>query len=409
MKKKLLSILLASTLLLGSLAACSQKNSSDNSQSNGGSVSLKLWVDPGSGDFYKSVVADFVKQNKDKNYKIDVVESDTGKAQEFIKKDPNAAADVFSMPHDQLGQMVDSGIIYENTKYKDEVKNNNTEQAAAAATYNGKTYGYPYGIESLCLYYDKSKLSAEDVKTFETLTSKGKIGLNFAEPGANYVVLPYFISNGTEIYGANGEEPNGTTLNSSKGLDVLKWIASQKSNENVVQASSDIMSQLQNGKIAALVSGPWGKDNVQKILGDNMGIAVYPKVNFGDGEVQMKAFLGVKLYGVNANTKHPVEAMALAEYLSSEAVQEKAFKEKGITPSDKKLQESKEVQDNKLSSIQIKMATPEYSVLMPKISQMVGFWPPADALINDAYKGNIPESAMQSKLDQLVKDTSAKK
>ena len=49
---------------------------------------------------------------------------------------------------------------------------NDTDQAVAGAQYNGKTYAFPFGIESQVLFYNKSKLSEEDVTNYETITSK---------------------------------------------------------------------------------------------------------------------------------------------------------------------------------------------------------------------------------------------
>uniref|UniRef100_UPI00403F7154 extracellular solute-binding protein n=1 Tax=Candidatus Enterococcus willemsii TaxID=1857215 RepID=UPI00403F7154 len=406
MKKKTLGLglvtLLASTVLI---AGCgSKEDTTKGSAGKAEDVKLKVWVDPGSGDFYKEVLDEFNSKNKT-DYAIEVVESDTGKAQEFVKKDPDAAADVFSMPHDQLGQLVESGVIYENTKYVDELTENNSEQAVGGAYYQEKMYGYPYGVESMMLYYDKTKLTEEDVKTYEGLVAKEKIGLNFEEGGADYFAVPMFISNGSELYGADGEDKSKITFNNSNGVNVLKWISEQKSNPNVVQTSADAMSQLESGSIAALISGPWGRESVEKILGDNMGVAVYPTNDFGNGNVQMKAFLGVKLFSVNANTKFPLQSMEVANYLASKEVQEKAFEELGTTPANSELQASEAVLADPVSKVVSEMSAPEYSVLMPKIPEMVSFWPSALAIISDAYKGNIAENQYQEKLDQLVTDT----
>ena len=43
---------------------------------------------------------------------------------------------------------------------------------------------------------------------------------------------------------------------------------------------------------------------------------------------------------------------------------------------------------------------------MPKIPEIVSFWPAMDAVINDTYKGNIKPADYQAKLDKLVQDTS---
>lgn len=410
MKKKLMLLLTICISTLMIMAGCSS-NESSNEQSGKSSdkkITLKVWVDPDSGDYYKKVVKQFIKENPNEKYEIEVVESDTGKAQEFVKKDPDAAADIFSMPHDQLGQLVEAGVIYKNTKYADEIKKSNIGPAIEAASYNGQLYGYPYGVESLLLYYDKSKLTEEDVKTFEGITKKAKLGLNASEPGANYTLVPFILSNNVKLYGDNGEDVKGSTFNTPEGLQALEWISNLKNNKNVVHVNADSISALQSGKINALISGPWSHNQVKEILGDNMGVAVYPTADFGNGPVQLKAFLGVKLYSVKATTKYPLEAMKLANYLSSNEVQAQTFKEKGTTPSSKEVQGSADIEANPLATVVTQMAQPERTVIMPKVPEMVTFWPPADALIIDAYNGKIAKEDMMAKLDQLVKDTSGK-
>lgn len=409
MKKKVMLLLTICISTLMVLAGCSSESSNEQSdQPSNKKVILKVWVDPDSSEYYKKVVNNFIKENPDQKYEIEVVESDTGKAQEFVKKDPDAAADVFSMPHDQLGQLVESGNIYKNTKYADEIKNSNIVPAVQAASYNGDLYGYPYGIESLLLYYDKSKLTEEDVKIFEGITKKAKLGVNLSEPGANYTLVPFILANNVKLYGDNGEDVKGSTFNTPEGLQALKWISNLKNNKNVVHVNADSISALQSGKINALIGGPWSYNQVKEILGDNIGVATYPTTDFGNGPVQLKAFLGVKLYAVKATTKYPLEAMKLANYLSSSKVQKHAFKEKGTIPSDKEIQKSSDVQADTLASTVIQMGKPENSVVMPKVPEMVTFWPPADALIIDAYSGKIANKDMKAKLDQLAEDISGK-
>ncbi|WP_241234549.1 extracellular solute-binding protein, partial [Enterococcus faecalis] len=71
-----------------------------------------------------------------------------------------------------------------------------------------------------------------------------------------------------------------------------------------------------SGKTDAFLSGPWSKNDVEKALGDKMGAAAYPTIDFGNGEKQMKAFLGVRSFAVNQQTQAPLAAMTLANYLT---------------------------------------------------------------------------------------------
>lgn len=395
----------ASTLLL---AGCGNSSKNENAAKDDSSAkvsgNIKLWIDTEQKDTFTKIVKDFEKEYPD--VKVDVKVGQSADAKKDVSKDPEKAADVFMLPHDQVGQMAEAGLLYKNTKYADEVKKNNLDAAVEGATWKGELYAYPYGVETQVLYYNKSVLSEQDIKTWTDITTKGKIGTNFAEEGANYIFAPLFMSNGDVLFGKSGEDLKGTDFNNEKGIQVLDWIAKQKSNPGVVQSSATAIAKLTSGETSAFLSGPWSKNDVKKALGDNMGVAAYPSVDFGNGEVPMKAFLGVKLFGVNQQTKHPLAAMALANYISSEKAQLTLFENHGIIPSNKAAQESKEVQDDAVAKAVVAMSDSEHSVVMPKLPEMVSFWPAMDALINDTYKGNIKPDQYQAKLDKFVADIS---
>lgn len=272
------SLVLASSLLV----ACSSKDSSSSTSS---SKTIKLWVPTGAKESYAAIVKKF---EADSDYDVKVIESEDPKAQEKIKKDPSTAADVFSLPHDQLGQLVESGTIQEiPEQYTKEITDTVTEQALAGAQYKGKTYAFPFGIESQVLYYNKSKLSAEDVKSYETITSKATFGAKFKQMNA-YATAPLFLSVGDTLFGENGEDAKGTNWGNEAGVSVLKWIADQKNNKGFVNLDdNNVMSKFGDGSVASFESGPWDFSAAQKAVGkDNLGVAVYPKINIGGNDVQ---------------------------------------------------------------------------------------------------------------------------
>ena len=406
-------VLSASTVLLAACASGGGGASSaapDESASGSNATEevkvegkVKVWIDTEHVETFKGIVADF--QTEFPDVEVEIAAGSSADAKKEVSKDPKAAADVFMMPHDQVGQMAEAGLLYPNTKYADEVKANNVDSAIEGATWNGELYGYPYGVESQILYYNKATLSEDDVKSWATLTEKGKIGANFAEAGANYVFGPLFMSNGLYLYGETGEDPNGTNFNSEPGVEVLQWIADQKNNPGVIQSNAEALSNLESGVTDAFLSGPWSKNDVEKALGENMAVAAYPTVDFGNGEVQMKAFLGVKLFAVNQQTEAPLAAMALANYLSNESSQLVEFEKMGVIPSNKALQSNETVTNDAVAKAVMEMSQTTHSVVMPKIPEMVSFWPAMDAVINDTYKGNIKPADYMTKLDALVTET----
>jgi arabinogalactan oligomer/maltooligosaccharide transport system substrate-binding protein len=391
------------------LTACGAKKE-DTSSKSSSKTTVKLWVTTESKTFYNKALEDFKKENPDVT--VTIIETEDAKAQENVKKDPSKAADVFSLPHDQLGQLVDSGVILEiPSQYAESITKDDAENATAGASYKGKMYAFPYGIESQVLYYNKEKLSADDIKTYEGITSKATFGANLKAVNA-YAIAPLFMSVGDTLFGKDGETVDGTDWNNAAGINVLKWIAEQKTNKGFVNVGDDTLSKFQNGEIASFESGPWDKAKAVEAIGeDKLGIAVYPTVKIGGQDVQQKAFLGVKLYAVNqaaagGNTSQIAAAYKVADFLSGEKVQEQQFtdKSRNIVPANKAVQTADYVASDALAQAVVKMSDPAYSVVMPKIPEMTNFWTSSAAVLSDVYNGKISADQYQAKLDQLVKD-----
>ena len=383
------------TLAGSALVACSN-NSSTKSSSASDSKTIKLWVPTGAKKSYTAIVKDFEKES---GYTVKMVESNDSKAQENVKKDPQKAADVFSLPHDQLGQLVESGVIQEVPEdYAKEIATNDTDQAVAGAQ---------------VLFYNKSKLSADDVANYETITSKATFGATFKAMNA-YATAPLFMSVGDTLFGENGETVDGTNWGNDAGVSVLQWIADQKSNKGFVNLTAEnAMSKFGDGSVASLESGPWDLKAAQDAVGkDNLGIAVYPKISIGGNEVQQKAFLGVKLFAVNqapagSDTKRIAASYKLASMLTSAESQENQFTYEGrnIIPANKEVQSSDKVQSDELAQAVIKMASSSgYTVVTPKLSQMTTFWTESAALLSDVYNGKIQSGDYLAKLQHFDKD-----
>lgn len=404
------------TLASSVLVACSNSSSSESSSSSSSDKTIKLWVPTGAKASYEEIVKKFEDES---GYKVNIIESNDSKAQENVKKDPEKAADVFSLPHDQLGQLVESGVIQEiPDDYAKEISEQATEQAITGAQYNGKTYAFPFGIESQVLFYNKSKLSADDVKNYETITTKATFGDTFKSMNA-YDTAPLFMSVGDTLFGENGETVDGTNWANEVSVSVLKWIADQKNNSGFVNTTAEnTMSKFGDGSVAAIETGPWDLSAAQEAVGkDNLGIAVYPKINIGGKDVQQKAFLGVKLFAVNqapagSDTDRIAASYKLASMLTSEESQENQFTYEGrnIIPSNKAVQKSDKVQSDELAQAVITMASSsDYTVVTPKLSQMTTFWTESAALLSDVYNGKIQSSEYLTKLQEFDADLAAAK
>lgn len=388
------------------LAACSGGSNSSNTASSKSSAdtvkgSVSLWVDTTQVPFYKTIVKNFNKKYPDVKVKLTQSPNGSANAKTDVGKDPAKAADVFEVPNDQLGQLAESGYI--NPLSPDAVKTvkaNNTEVSVTGVTWKDKMYAFPFAEQAQTIYYNKSKLTAEDVKSWDTLTSKGVLATDFSNA---YNFYPIMFSAGTELFGKDGETLKGTTANTEQGVNALKWLAAQKNNKGVMQ-TSNALNQLKSGHAQAILDGPWDAANLKKILGDNFAVAPYPTVKIGGEEKQMQAFLGIEAFAVNSHTdaKNQKAAAALAEFITNKESQLIVYEESGQIPTDKATQASEKVASDPVAKAVMVMSKPGYSTLMPKMPQMATFWDAATPLINGAYTGSVKESQYTAKLDAFV-------
>ena len=403
---------LGSTAVLAamSLAACSNGSSNSSSssepkESSTGSGKVTLWVDTARVSWYKNVVKDFEK--KYPKIKVKVTQSPNGSAntKTDVGKDPSKAADVFGVPNDQLGQMAEAGYINpvspQDTK---EIKENDVPEAYNGVEWKGKLYAYPYSEQAQTIYYNKSKLSAEDVKEWKTLTSKGVVATDFTNA---YVMWPVMFSAGTKLFGSNGEEVKGSTFDSQNGVNALKWYAAQKKNKGVMQ-TSNALNQLKKGNAQAILDGPWNAANIKKILGKNLGVAPYPTIEVGGKKVQMEAFLGIECFAINSHTKNAKASATLAKFLTNKEQQLVVHKNAGEIPVNKAAQNTSVVKNDPVATAVIQMSKPGYSVIQPKLPQMATFWNESAPLISGTYDGKIKPSQYKAKLAKLQKDISKK-
>ncbi|KST85868.1 extracellular solute-binding protein [Lactococcus lactis] len=386
----------ASVLALATLAACgssASSNKSSSSSSDNVKGNVTLWVDPANVDSYKTLVTGFEKKYPDVKVKVNQSPTGSANAKTDVGKDPAKAADVFKVPNDQLGAMAEAGYINplspDATKWVDK---NDISVAGEAVSWKGKYYAYPQDQQSNIIFYNKAKFS-EAPTSWTQFTQDKAIGTDFTN---SYNWYPAFLSNGTVLFGKDGETLDGTDVAGDAGLQVLNWFAKQKSNTGVVQSGQALLADLKSGKTAAVLDGPWDASNVKKILGDNYGVTTLPTIDFGSGEKKMQAFSGVGTLAVNSASKNQVAASSLAQYLSNADSQKELYKDNNAIPVAKSLQTDSDITADPAAQAVIKQV-PE-DTLMPKMPEMATFWNLAAPLINNTYLGKTPASQYDSQL-----------
>ena len=99
----------------------------------------------------------------------------------------------------------------------------------------------------------------------------------------------------------------------------------------------------------AAVSGIWNKTTIEGYLGENFAAAKLPTYTYRKGEsneeqVQLVAFAGYKLMGINNYSKNKTDAMDFAEFYTNEQNQIKHFEERGFVPTNVKARQDERIQ-----------------------------------------------------------------
>lgn len=167
-----------------------------------------------------------------------------------------------------------------------------------------------------------------------------------------------------------------------------------------VTGDDSVLSGGIGDSIACGVSGTWVSTAIQEKLGENYGCCKLPTFTCAGKQVQMGSFLGCKIYGVNSQTAYPVDAMELAEFLTSEQSQLERYEELNYGPSNVNALASDAVSSN--LALRALGEQSNYAV-----TQLVlgGFWVPAEAFGAELEAHTTAD--LQTLLDQLVEQATA--
>lgn len=332
-----------SVLSLTGIVACGEKN--DNN------ASLTVWVAEGDAEFMKWAQEEFKKANPDKQYTFNVAYEGENDIATKILNDVERAADVFSFPNDQISKLVNGDALSRLggtmlTELKNSIDEKAMESATVQTSTGEETYGIPYTDNTFFLYYNKSVLSAEDVKTIDGILAKCTSNKQFAMPLNDgwYTTSFYFGKNlGYEVtYDKNlGETSIRCDFDNATGEQVTEsiWRLVQQKGMKGDANDSKITAGFADGSIVAATSGIWNRSSIEKSLGDNFAVAKLPSYTFGregaEEQTQLVSFAGYKLIGVNNYSKEKSEAMKFASFYANKQSQLKHFELRGFVPTDK--------------------------------------------------------------------------
>lgn len=445
MKKstKLMTLLMAMVLAMGSLASCGGGDSTpttapaatdDASGENTGGddngtpvdVSLKVWVpneDTMEYDGYEEGLTqhmcdEFNKSQNKWNVTFEIKPVSEGDAYETVTKDPSKAADVMMVAGDNLVQLVDKGLISSITvDGVEDVKSNNPELAISGATFHNDAadadllYGVPFSPNTWFMFYDKSKYSEEDVKSLETMLAKDikDTKYNFSMPIDNGWYAPsFFFAAGCTLFGEDGLDAESCDFNSAAGYSAGKYIMDLcKNSKFFAEVDEKVgLGYLEDGSLAAWCGGTWDADAIKKALGDNYAATVMPTINIDGKDVSLKPYSSYKYIAVNKSSENAEAAQALAIWLGGEQCQTDRLAARETAPTWNSVAESEAATGSPAVAAAIAQGASGYT--QPGIAQMGATWDSVKAFVTWAKEKDASEDKLQSELDKLNKNILAK-
>lgn len=425
MKKKLVTLLLVSAMAIGTLAGCGEKGDSKGSADSGSNktedksgedtgsgdvkdVTLKVWapenqIQSGTLD---SMCDSFQEAHPEWNITFTVETQGEDTAKDVILNDVAAAADVYFFANDQLPELANAGAIAKLGGTTEEmIKTTMSEAVVDTVTYDDSIYAIPFTHNTFFMFYDKTLLSEEDVKSLDTIMAKetGDGVYNFMfDSAGGWKLAAWFYGAGNTIYGEDGTDyAAGCDWNNPTGLAVTNYMIDLINNPKCAFADTapQVNELIAEHKLGAWFDGSWNHDSYKEVLGDDLGLAIIPTYSLEGKDVQMKGFYGSKCIGVNPQSANPEVAVAFAAYLGSEEMQLQRYQETAQVPTNSALAETEEIKADPVASVIIQEAD-EASVAQP-VSSGFGstFWNNIAGFATEISTGDFNHDNAQEKLD----------
>ncbi len=364
--KKLFAILLAVLMTATMFVGCGGSSGNEGETGEKDDGVIRIWVGEESADFYQKKCDEYTAAHPEFGYKIEVKGMDTGSVAGTITQDPTAAADIFTVAHDNIGKLAATQCakpITDETLIAQVLADNpESFQKVIYSNTNGQTYlyGVPYISQALLLYYNKSMVTEEQAKSFEGLreaaqaagtkaiTVTGDDGFNMS-----FALLARKVSDhSTTVKIYEGADP---AAGGSKGecncqgddtVAVYRWLQTYAADPNGFKwpSSDGWDADLDKNNLGALavIGGAWHYNTAKAALGEtNLGITLIPtfeltpesveglsSVSAGD-VFRGGSFADCKCFMINAysaGSKYAKE-QELLMYLSGKEVQNASYLE----------------------------------------------------------------------------------
>ncbi|MBR5098628.1 MAG: extracellular solute-binding protein [Spirochaetales bacterium] len=416
MKKTIAIIALLALACFMVFAGGDDEKSSAPAAGSGEKITLTVWGSQEDQAMLKEMCNAYAAAHPENTYKFLYGVQSESDAADKVLNDPESGPDVFAFASDQINKLIQAGALARvGGAILEDIKSVNSAESidAATVTISGeeRTYAFPMtGDNTYFLYYDSSKLSAEDVKSLdkmlEVAAASGKqVAFKLYDDG--WYLSSFFFADPDLYYKVTytddlTESSVFINYDSANGLAVMEALRSYFANPALSANVDDskIIAGIQSGTIIAAVSGTWNKKAIEDVWGANMAVAVMPTATIGGKAVQLNGYFGYKLIGVNGYSQNKGEALKLAQWLTNEQNQLLRFQTRGFGPTNKVVKASAEVKNDKVISVVLKQS--EYFRTQKGVPG--AYWTPMASLTKqfaDVDPTTVSDADLQALLDSL--------
>lgn len=417
MKKRysLLSFLMLLSLFV-LLVACApdreegSNGNSDDTESSGEEAKpeeLTIWANDQEEQLeaVKKIAADYEEQE---GIKVNVeAKSMLDQLQELSLAGPEGnGPDLFFQPHDQIGNIVAQGLA-DPINLSEEELSPYADAAVAAVTYNFEDetaiYGIPAVFETYGIFYNKDIVpeapeTIDDLKTIleeQTNAAEDKFGF-LMKPNDLYFAYPFFKNYDGYIFGGDiGEyDISDIGLNNQGAIEGGELFQSFFGSGLIPAATTiDVVDGLfTEGKVGAVINGPWIITGYKEALGDSLGFAPFPMIN----DKPSSTLVGVKSWMVSYYSENKDWAKDLALFMTNEENLAYYFEVAGELPPNTQALEGIEDPIYAAFAEQI-----EYGVPMPSTPQMSQVWEPMNNALQFLAEGEEAQEVLDEAVEQI--------
>lgn len=379
--KKILVVLLVCGMTVTSLCSCDRKQSASAKKE----MTITVWGpaedQADENSFLQTACKQFAQEHADQwNLAFRYGVCPEGKAVQNVTQDPEAAADVYMFANDQLDTLIQANAIARlgGDALEQVLAENSQRVVDTVSDAQGNVYGVPFTINTWFMYYDSSKVTAQEALSLDAMMTKGTVAFPITDV---WYLTAFYYANGGTMFGDGTDRNAGIAFGGEAGTEVTTYLANAiESGKLINDANGAGLDGLRNGEVVAIFSGTWDCKAVSDALGENYAAAPAPSVSIHGQMRQLLPFAGSKALGVNPHTKNPTVAVALAAYLGSAKMQQlhAQLRDGGVQPIANSIVNADQTMD--VAALAQNTTFHNNSVLQPKLPEMTDYWTNAESM-----------------------------